>query len=119
MRKLLFAVFLLPSAFAVAKNPEPYFKSDSMPFYPPLARQADSRRSEGFFCRERRRIEQVKTWKFGWPSPCSCRVKQEAILVYTIKDVASESPAPGVTVRWYWNNRVVIETDQAPINTTQ
>ena len=117
----LILVFLL-SATSLGADPEPYLKSAPMPFYPPLARQAriQGKVSLRFVVNERgatseveavnrhqmltqAAIESVQGWKFGWPHPCTCRVKREAIFVYKISSEL-ESADSRQMVRENWRN---------------
>ncbi len=122
---------LLLVAAAIGADPEPYFKTAPMPFYPPLARQAriEGRVSLRFAVDEQgdtseveadtghqllrqAAIANVQNWKFGWPHPCTCRAKKEVVFVYKISDKSESPDMPNVTVKWFWKTspiRVEIE----------
>jgi TonB family protein len=126
-------VVLLVSATALGADPDPYLKTAPMPFYPPLARQAriEGKVSLRFAVNEQgdtseveavnghqmlrqAAIESVQGWKFGWPHPCACRVKREAIFVYKISGELESPDRPNVTVKWFGKTgviRVEIEGD--------
>jgi TonB family protein len=135
MKRLLVFFFLTTFAIiALAKDPAPFLKSAAMPFYPPLARQA---RIEGevrlrFHINEQgstekidvlsghpmlkhAAVENIGTWKFGWPNPCSCNVEQEAVLVYKLADERTKPVSRKATVTWLENYHIEIEADPAPI----
>jgi TonB family protein len=134
---LIVVLWLAVSAIAV--DPEPYLKSAQMPFYPPVARQAriegrvslhftvndqgDTSEVEALTGHEllrRAAIESVQTWKFGWPRPCACRAKREAVLVYKLSGELETADRPSVVVKWFGKTgviRVDIKADVAPIET--
>jgi TonB family protein len=104
-----------------------------MPFYPPLAREAriqgkvslrfvvneqgDTSEVEAVTGHQMLRqaaIDGVQGWKFGWPHPCACRVKREAIFAYKLSGVLDSPDRPNVTVKWFGKTgviRVEIEGD--------
>ena len=113
-------------AAAIGADPEPYLKSAPMPFYPPLARQAriEGKVSLRFVVNEQgdtseieadtghrllrqAAIASVQGWKFGWPHPCACRVKREAVFVYKISGVLESADRPSLTVRWFGKMSVI------------
>lgn len=118
---------------ALAADPEPYLKSAPMPFYPPLTRQAriegkvslhftvneqgDTSEVEAVTGHEllrRAAIENIQNWKFGWPQPCICRVKRNAVFVYKFSGELESADRPTVVVKWFGKSgviRVEIEGD--------
>jgi TonB family protein len=131
----LIAVLLL-SATTLGADPEPYLKSAPMPFYSPLARQAriqgkvslhfvvneqgdtsDVEAVSGNQMLRQAAIESVQGWKFGWPHPCTCRVKREAIFVYKLSREPESPDRPNVTVRWFGKTGVIrVEIEGDPIH---
>jgi TonB family protein len=129
----LIAVLLL-NLPALGADPEPYLKSAPMPFYPPLARAAriEGKVSLHFTVDERGDTSEVEAttghellkraatanlqnWKFGWPHPCVCRVKREAVLVYVLSGVLPPAETPTVTVKWFLKAPVTrVEIEAAP-----
>jgi TonB family protein len=110
---------LLASTVSFAADPEPYLKSASMPFYPPLCRSArisgivtlhftvnengDTSYVEAVSGHQLLRdaaIQNVQSWKFAWPHPCDCHVKREVVFVYSIGDWLDDD-GPNSIVKWF------------------
>jgi TonB family protein len=123
-RFYLLAVLLVSSA-ALAADPEPYFKSAPMPFYPPLAREAriegkvtlrftvnaqgdtsDVEAVTGHQMLKDSAIQNVQNWKFAWPQPCDCRAKREAVFIYGLTGELETESSPTVTVKWFSRHAV-------------
>ncbi len=65
---------------------------------------------------QRSAIENVKSWKFGWPSPCACHVRRDIVFVYRLSG-NQETPQSATAVgKWFGKTRVEVEADVAPIN---
>jgi TonB family protein len=135
-RLAMTALVILIAMSAFAKDPEPYLQFAKMPFYPGLARAAriegevkihfvvndkgepeEVKAVSGHPILKQDAIDNVKAWRFAWPTPCACRVKQEATLVYKLSNEVAEPDSRRVSVTWYDKNRLVIETDPLPIET--
>ncbi len=117
---LVLFVGLLLNLSALGADLGPYLKSAPMPFYPPLARQArvmgrvslhftineqgetsDIEASTGARILQDAAVETIHNWRFRPPS-CACRVKKEAVLVYSLSaDLRSAPETPTVTVKWF------------------
>jgi len=136
MNRIPIILLLFASLSSLAADPEPYLKSAPMPFYPGLARAAriegkvlvhfvvdetgDASEVEGatgHVMLRQATIENVKNWKFGWPQPCACREHREVVFVYRLSGKPYTPKSPTVTVKWFGNSRVELETDVPPINT--
>ena len=136
MKRLhLVVMLLLCSIPTLAKDPEPYFQTAPMPFYPPLARQARIEGTvklrfvvtqdgatdrvealSGHALLRAAAIDNVKQWKFGWPNPCICTTTKEAELTYKLTGKEENSDS-AIVVRWFrYKSRVEIETDLPQIN---
>ena len=64
-------------------------------------------------------VENVQNWKFGWPHPCACRVKREAVFVYILSDELGTAGEPDVVVKWFTKTQVIrieVEADGVEIN---
>jgi TonB family protein len=118
--RLVLIVALLLNLPAFGVDPRPYLKSAPMPFYPPVARQAriegkvslhftvdehgdtsEVEASTGHELLRRAAIENVQNWKFGWPNPCACRVKREAVFVYSFSGELETEESPTATIKWF------------------
>jgi len=125
--KVTFAliVVLLLHLAALGADLEPYLKSASVPFYPPLARQAriegkvslrftineqgetsDVEASTGHKMLQDAAVENAQNWKF-WPARCACLVKREAVLVYDLSGDVETAESPTVTVKWFLKSSVI------------
>jgi TonB family protein len=121
------------SISSFAAEPEPYLKSASSPFYPPLARQAriggkvtlhfsvnergetsDVEATSGPKMLQDAAIENIQSWKFS-PPRCACRVKMEAVLIYVLSSEQATAEMPTVTVKWFLKAPVIrAEIEAAP-----
>ena len=98
---------------------EPSLKSAPMPFYPIICREAriqgqvilhftineqgdtsDVEAVAGPPMLQRAAIEEVRSWKFSWVHPCTCRAKREVVFVYTLGDWMDEDGATSI-VKWF------------------
>ena len=132
----LIAVLLL-NLSALGADPEPYLKSATMPFYPPLCRQAriqgqvilhftvnergDTSEVEavtGPPLLQRAAIDEVQNWKFSWDHPCACQVKREVVFVYTFGDWMDEE-GPMSVVKWFGKGPVTRVEIQAGLTSVQ
>ena len=133
MRRISIPLLLLLSISSFAAEPEPYLKSASSPFYPPLARQAriggkvtlhfsvnergetsDVEATSGHKMLRDAAIENIQSWKF-WPPRCACRVEREAVLIYVLSGGQARAEMPTVTVKWFLKAPVIrAEIDAAP-----
>ena len=136
MSRTSISLFLLLSTISLAADPEPYLKSAPMPFYPQLARAAriegnvslrltvDERgdaseveATSGHIVLRQAAIDNIKSWKFGWPQPCACRVHREVVFLYKLSGKLETPESPTATVKWFGKTRVEVEADVPPINT--
>jgi TonB family protein len=133
MRRISIPLLLLLSISSFAAEPEPYLKSASSPFYPPLARQAriegsvrlrftvnelgdttDVEATSGHKMLQEAAIANIQGWKF-WPPRCACRVKREAVLIYVLSREQASAEIPTVTVKWFLKAPVIrAEIEAAP-----
>jgi hypothetical protein len=137
MRRMCIPFVLLLSISSFAADPQPYLKSALMPFYPPLARQAQiagkvtldfvvnelgdtseitaTVETKAVYAKDLLRqaaIENIQNWKFAWPHSCSCRAKQKAIFFYKFSGKLESPEGPTVTVRWFGKTGVIrVEID--------
>jgi TonB family protein len=138
MRRISIPLLLLSlcvSSFAA--EPEPYLKSASSPFYPPLALQAriegkvilhftvnelgetnDVEATSGHKMLQEAAITNIPNWKF-WPPRCACRVKKEAVLTYILSREQASAKTPTVTVKWFLKTPVIQAEIIAPPTLTQ
>ncbi|MFZ0278802.1 MAG: energy transducer TonB [Candidatus Sulfotelmatobacter sp.] len=123
---------------ALGADHELYLKSASMPFYPPIARQAriGGTVSLHFIVNERGETSDVEAtsndklpgnkllrdaaianlqgWKFS-PPECACRVRKEAVLVYVLRGEPASAKTPTVAVKWFLKAPVIrVEIEAAP-----
>ncbi len=128
---ILLLLLLCVSSFAA--EPEPYLKSASSPFYPPLARQAridgkvtlhftvnelgettDVEATSGHKMLQEAAITNIQSWKF-WPPRCACRVRREAVLTYVLSREQTSAEIPTVTVKWFLTTPMIrAEIEAAP-----
>jgi TonB family protein len=129
---LVLIVSLLLNLPALGANLDPYLKAALMPFYPPLARQArvmgkvslhftineqgetsDIEASTGAKLLQDAAVQGVHSWKF-WPPRCTCRVKREAVFVYSLSPELRAAGSPTVTVKWFLEDPVIrVEIEEA------
>ena len=119
MSRMRLALFLFLTVHCIAADPQPYLKSAPMPFYPPLCRQArisgtvtlnftvdengatsEVEATGGHQLLRDTAAENVKNWKYGWTSPCSCRVKKEVVFVYSFGGWLDDD-GPSSIVKWF------------------
>jgi TonB family protein len=126
-------VGLLLNLPALGADLQPYLKSAPMPFYPALALQArvmrkvslhftineqgetsDIEASTGPKLLQDAAVENVHNWMFHPPS-CACRVKREAVLVYSLSaELRSAPETPTVMVKWFLEAPVIrVEIEEA------
>ena len=119
MKRILIPILLMLNLNSFAADKDPHLKSAAMPFYPVLALQArlegkislrfvvnekgepaDIEATSGDKLLREAAIETLQTWKF-WPPTCTCRVKEEATLVYKLARDPESAETPDVTVKWF------------------
>ncbi len=64
--------------------------------------------------------DNLQNWKFGWPHPCACRVKKEAIFIYKLSGELESAARPIVMVKWFGKIgvvRVEIQSDLVQFQT--
>jgi hypothetical protein len=58
-------------------------------------------------------VENVHNWKFR-PPRCACRLKTEAVLVYSLSAELRAAQSPTVTVKWFLEASVIrVEIEEA------
>jgi len=130
---LILVLFCGMSSFGA--DPEPYLKSAPMLFYPGIARTAriegtvslqatvneqgdtsDVVAISGHPLLKEASIQNVKNWKFGWGSPCACKVTRQVTFVYKLSGRQETPKSATAIVKWFGMTRVEIEADNVPIN---
>jgi hypothetical protein len=129
---LVFGTFLVSAIFVSATEPEPYLKAASMPFYPPVCRIAriqgevtvrfmvDERgdtsniKADGPSLLKEAASQEISSWKYGWNSPCYCRVRRTVVVKYILGD-GLDQKGSDTLVRWFGKSPVLrVEVEVGP-----